>query len=110
MLGSMEHVALDALNAGVAEISRSPSDVGRIELIVRRPGPGKREVLAEGVLDSAEGMIGDRWSVEAGRDPDAQLTLMNIRAAALFAGSLERCPLAGDQLFVDLDLSLENIP
>ena len=41
---------------------------------------------------------------------DAQLTLMNARAAQAIAGSKERRPLAGDQLYVDLDLSIENLP
>jgi len=35
---------------------------------------------------------------------------MNARAAALVAGSRERWPLAGDQLYVDLDLGLANLP
>lgn len=39
-----------------------------------------------------------------------QLNLMNIRFAELIAGSRERVALAGDQLFVDLDLSRENLP
>ena len=35
---------------------------------------------------------------------------MNDRAAQAIAGSKERRPLAGDQLYVDLDLSIENLP
>ena len=35
---------------------------------------------------------------------------MSSRAAALVAGDRERWPLAGDQLYVDLDLSDENLP
>ena len=35
---------------------------------------------------------------------------MNARAAAAIAGERERWPLAGDQLYVDLDLSLANLP
>ncbi len=35
---------------------------------------------------------------------------MNVRFADLIAGSRDRVPLAGDQLFVDLDLSPGNLP
>jgi MOSC domain-containing protein YiiM len=39
-----------------------------------------------------------------------QLTLMNVRSATLIAGAPDRRQLAGDQFFVDLDLSVENVP
>jgi MOSC domain-containing protein YiiM len=39
-----------------------------------------------------------------------QINVMNARAALLVAGSSERRALAGDQLYVDLDLSPENLP
>jgi MOSC domain-containing protein YiiM len=97
----------DVLAAGLSEIQRSPSDAGRVELIVRRPAEGEREVLDEGVLDPDEGLVGDRWHAQ---DPATQVTLMNARVIALIAGTRERWPLAGDQLYVDLDLSIENLP
>ena len=56
------------------------------------------------------GLVGDSWSTRGTRDPDRQLTLINARAAALVAVDRERWPLAGDQLYVDLDLSTENLP
>jgi MOSC domain-containing protein YiiM len=105
----------DDLEAGLAEIMGSPVSEGTIELVVRRPAEGEREVLEEGLLDPAEGLVGDDWSDRNDRrgrpaDPDTQLTLMNARAIALIAGERERWALAGDQLFVDLDLSVENLP
>jgi MOSC domain-containing protein YiiM len=39
-----------------------------------------------------------------------QLNLMNARAIALLAQEKDRWSLAGDQLYVDLDLSEENLP
>jgi MOSC domain-containing protein YiiM len=39
-----------------------------------------------------------------------QLTVMSTRAVELVAGDRERWPLAGDQLYVDLDLSGANLP
>jgi hypothetical protein len=108
---SLSHmfIELETLNAGIDSIRKSPSDEGVLEMVVCRPAPGEREVLAIGELDTAGGLTGDRWRTES-RDPRSMLTLMNARAAAAVAGTRERWPLAGDQLFVDLNLSYENIP
>ena len=112
-----EHLTHDTLETGLPEIRRSPKDRGRVELIVRRPAENEREVLEEAVLDTAGGLVGDGWHVRANPrtedgspHPEMQLTLMNARVAALVAGHPERWQLAGDQLFVDLDLSCDNLP
>ena len=74
-------------------------------------GDGEREVLEEGVLDVAEGLVGDDWRNRGGgAHQDTQLTLMNARVIDLVAGSRDRWPLAGDQLYVDLDISEGNLP
>jgi MOSC domain-containing protein YiiM len=39
-----------------------------------------------------------------------QLNIMNARSTALVAQGRDRWPLAGDQLYVDLDLSGRNLP
>jgi hypothetical protein len=96
-------------------VRASPADGGRVELIARRPEVDAREVLDEATLTTDEGLVGDNWSTKpslatGAPNPLAQLTLMNSRTAALVAGERERWPLAGDQLFVDLDLSYRNIP
>lgn len=105
------------LEAGLEEIRRSPRDLGAIELIVRRPAVEEREVLEEATLDVVEGLVGDCWrsrgskrTEDGSAHPDMQLTLMNARVAALVAGHPDRRGLAGDQLFVDLDLSYGNLP
>ena len=84
---------------------------------MRRPAIGVREVLEEGDLDLAIGLTGDNWSVKASTatpdgspDPAGQITLMNARTAGVIAGQPERWALAGDQLYVDLDLSDANLP
>ena len=112
-----EHRTADELHASLEEIRQSPPTAGTVELIVRRPAENEREVLDEGMLDLELGLVGDVWKARgSSRSPDgsanldAQLTLMNARAAQVIAGSKERRPLAGDQLFVDLDLSIENLP
>ena len=108
-LRRIDHVDLHTLQLAVDGIRQSPSDGGRVELIARRPMPEQREVLSEGRLDPVVGLLGDRWSTEA-RNPDTQLTLMNARSAAAIAGPAKRWALAGDQLYVDLDLSGANLP
>ena len=101
------HLELPVLEQGLDEIRRSPADDGKVELIVRRPAVDERETVAEATLDTTYGLVGDRWQ---GGDPRAQVTLMNARAVALLAQSPDRWPLAGDQLYVDLDLSPDNLP
>jgi hypothetical protein len=103
------YAEVDDLQAGLEEILQSPANEGTVELVVRRPAVGEREVLDEGVLERDEGLVGDRWFA-GGNAVESQLTLMNARAIALIAGSRDRWPLAGDQIYVDLDLSVENLP
>ena len=110
------HLTLDELDAGLAAIS-SPRDRGVVELIVRRPAINVREVVTEAELDLIEGLVGDTWNVRGSsrtadgrRHPEMQLTLTNSRVMALIAQAPERWALAGDQFYVDLDLSLENLP
>jgi len=113
----MEHLTRDELEAGLDEIRRSPDDDGSIALIVSRPAVDERVILDEATLDTAVGLVGDTWSErgststdDGSANPLAQLTLMNVRAAKLIAGGDERRPLAGDQLYVDLDLGPANLP
>ena len=110
----MPHATMEKLDAGLDEVRRSPKDDGVLRMIVRRPLVDKREVLKEAELSQEVGLVGDSWSSRATRHwtphPDTQLTLMNSRAAALVAQDRDRWPLAGDQLYIDLDLSVANLP
>lgn len=104
-----------AVQAGIEDVRAAPADAGSVRLIARRPEVDAREVLPEARLDPVLGLIGDNWSTKPSLatgepNPLAQLTLMSSRCAALVAGELERWPLAGDQLYVDLDLSYRNLP
>lgn len=105
------------LEAGLPAILDSPKERGALELIVRRPRADERETLDEAVLDLYAGLDGDNWAHRrSSRTPDGtphpetQLTLMSARVIALLARTKERWPLAGDQLYVDLDLSASNMP
>ena len=113
----MRHLTREELDAGLDEIRRSPRDGGTLELIVRRPAVGGRETVEVAELDPVTGLVGDNWLARGDRKspdgiahPDMQVTLTNARAVALVAHIPERWPLAGDQLYVDLDLGGENLP
>jgi hypothetical protein len=113
------HLPLDELEASLDHVRAAPSDAGRLELIARRPAEEQRELLDSGELDPGEGLVGDMWrrrpssSRGDGRpNPNAQVTVMSARvAAAVAAGDdHERWAQAGDQLYVDLDISQQNLP
>ena len=117
MTGVIVHRTTAELEAGLAEIRRSPRDGGRLELIVRRPAVEAREVLDEATLDETVGLVGDTWSQrpstrtdDGSPHPRMQLNIMNARAVALIAVDPKRRQLAGDQLHLDLDLSEDNLP
>ena len=116
-MAMLQNAELTRLEASLDHIRKAPSDYGTVVLISRRPAVDEREVLTEARLDTSEGLVGDTWlSRGSSRTPDgspnleAQITLMSARAAASVAGERERWPLAGDQLFVDIDLSVTNLP
>jgi RimJ/RimL family protein N-acetyltransferase len=111
------HRTLSELEAGLDAIRAAPAAVGTLELIVRRPGVGRREVLAVGTLDPERGLVGDDWLARGSRhttdrraDPEMQINVMNVRVIALLSGDRARWPLAGDQLYVDLDLAVDRLP
>jgi hypothetical protein len=112
-----KHLTMDELEAGLDYIRQSPKDKGVLELIARRPRDNEREALEVGQLNLQSGLEGDNWQTRGSKrtpdgtpHPDMQLTLMNSRTIALIAGGKDRWPLAGDQLYVDLNLSTENLP
>jgi hypothetical protein len=111
------HLSTAELESGLDEVRRSPADCGTVELIVCRPATDERIVLTEATLDLSCGLVGDNWlergnarTPDKSADPDAQLTVMNGRAARLVAGNPDRRKLAGDQLFLDLDIGVANLP
>jgi MOSC domain-containing protein YiiM len=113
----VKHLSTEELHAGLDEIRRAPKDRGVLELIVRRPRRGEREVLQAGQLDLQEGLVGDSWkdrrssrSADGRAHPDMQINVMSSRVIALLSQDKARWALAGDQLFVDLDLSAGNVP
>ncbi len=113
----MKYVTMAELETGLEDIRQSPIDAGVLELIVRRPQVEAREVLKVGKLDLVEGLVGDNWktrgssqTADGSAHPDIQLNIMNARVIALLAEKKGCWALAGDQLYMDLDLSAENVP
>jgi len=113
----VRHLSTHEIEAGLDRIKQSPKDHGVLHLIVRRPRIGAREILDEAELDMTAGLVGDSWSqrkssrtADGSPHPDMQLNVINARTIALLAQTEDRWPLAGDQLFIDLDLSEDNLP
>jgi hypothetical protein len=115
-MADVTFTSMDQLQAGLDQILQAPKDQGTLRLIVRRPAVGERQVLPEGQLDLTEGLAGDTWRFRGSRrtddgssHPDMQLNIMSARVIAMLAAE-DRWALAGDQLYIDLDLSSSNLP
>jgi hypothetical protein len=116
-ISEVKHLTMAELEAGLEEIRRAPKESGVLELIVRRPRIEEREVLHEAQLNLTEGLVGDCWNTrgssstaDGSANPDMQINIMSSRVVALVAQHRDRWPLAGDQLYLDLDLSATNLP
>jgi hypothetical protein len=103
------HLGLDGLESGLRALAPGPRDAGRLALIVRRHPDGVRETLARVRLSPEEGLPGDGWNRRPPRKLDAQLAVMRREVAELIANG-QPLTLFGDNLFVELDLSAENLP
>lgn len=112
-----KHLTTHELEAGLDAIYQSPKDNGVLDMIVRRPQVEEREVLTEGRLNVTDGLEGDNWKARGSTStpdksahPEMQINIMNSRVIQLLAKEKDRWQLAGDQLFIDMDLSAENMP
>lgn len=109
------HLTLSEMEAQIEHIRQSPPDEGVLEMIVCRPAENERKMLFEAELNTQRGLVGDTWLARGNHrggpsNPDCQINIMNSRVVSLLAQDRERWPLAGDQLFIDLDLSDDNLP
>jgi hypothetical protein len=111
------YLSMTELQAGMEHLRESPREVGTLRMIVRRPNVDERELVQEAELTLEDGLVGDNWKARGSdHTPDgsanfeAQITIMNARAAALLAQAEDRWALAGDQLYADFDLSDDHIP
>src|SRR6185369_16847478 len=114
---TVKHLTMAELVAALDHLRDAPKDNGELQLIVRRPRVDEREVVEEAELDPVKGLIGDSWcfrgsskTADGGPHPEMQINIMNARVTALVAQERERWSLAGDQLYIDMDLSKHNLP
>ena len=108
---------MQELEAALDHLRQAPKDDGVLQMIVCRPDVDQRKEVVEAELDTANGLIGDNWHVrpssktpDGSPHPEMQINIMNVRVTALVAQERERWSLAGDQLYLDMDLSKENLP
>ena len=113
----MDHRHLSHLEAHLEHLRSAPRDAGVLALVVRRPGARRREILTEGELHPEHGLVGDDWAARGRRRgrvtasyAGRSITMMSHRMVSLLADSDEERAWAGDQLYVDLDLSVDNLP
>jgi hypothetical protein len=97
------------LEDGLDYVRQSPKDEGELVLIVVRPEVDQRSALQECEMSAEQGVHGDMWPRKGEPDVNAQIMLINVRAIELLARTPDRWALAGDQLYVDLDLSEDNL-
>jgi MOSC domain-containing protein YiiM len=116
-MDNIVHLTKTELENGLERILQAPKDDGTVELIVTRPGVNDRKIADQVELDLEQGVVGDNWKTrgyakteDGSAHPGMQVTIMNSRVAALVAQSNNRWALAGDQFFVDMDLSEQNLP
>lgn len=113
----VEHLSLEQLCAGLDEIQKSPTNRGELKAIVIRPMTDQRKLLTQCEVSPELGVHGDNWAdgcwksqADGSPHPDVQVAIINTRAIALIAQTETRWSLAGDNLYVDFDLSSENLP
>jgi len=111
------HLSLAELTEGLPHILAAPKEQGTLRAIVSRPAKGKRRDLDSVGVSLAGGVDGDHWaqgcwkSTEDGQPhPDVQICLMSARCIELIAQDRANWPLAGDNLFIDMDLTPDNLP
>jgi len=91
-------------------VKASPKDGGVLKLIVLRLPDEQRQTPPRATLSAEHGVTGDRWSLKTNPDPLVQVSVMNSRFLEVIAGETERMNLAGDNLIIDLDLHIDNLP
>jgi len=116
-LSAPVHRTTAELDAALDHIRAAPAERGELQMVVRRPAVDEREVLAQAELDTDVGVVGDSWNQrgsrrtdDGGPHPDMQLNIMNARVIELVSPDASRRSLAGDQLYIDMDLSTANLP
>jgi len=112
----MEYVTLSEIEERLEWVLASPAECGSVEALVVRPAVDQRESLDRVMFSPQQGVAGDNWLTSCwkklpggGSDPQVQVAIMNARMIEVLTNDKSLWPLAGDQLFVDSDLSVGNL-
>jgi MOSC domain-containing protein YiiM len=103
------HRALDDLQDTLRALTAAPRASGRVGLVVRRTPDKSRETPETVDLRPERGVPGDTWDRQRNADPEAALTVMQLDVAEMIANG-QPLTVFGDNLFLELDLSRENLP
>ena len=105
---SRRHLDRQTLEAGIGAL-HAPQDEGTVELLVARGPSGERQLASEVLLTTKGGMPGDRWASQDKYGADYQLATARADYARLIANG-QPLELHGDNLYLQLDLSSQNLP
>ena len=103
------HLSTQELERAFATLGEAPKDVGRVTLLVSRAAHGRRATPDRMQLELGSGAPGDLWSAEDDAEAKMQLATIQSSVAELVANG-QPLTLFGDNLYLDLDLSNENLP
>lgn len=101
--------ALADLERMLITLPGAPADKGRVILVVQKGQNGRRETPDQVLLNPATDVSGEAGHDLGDSDGDTQLTIMQRDVAELIANG-QPLPLFGDNLFLDLDISTDNLP
>jgi MOSC domain-containing protein YiiM len=102
----------DELEALWSATPAPPRERGTVRLLTLRRAPSGHETPEAVEVTVEDGLVGDRWSLAIERDPDraSQVTLMNATVAELVAAGEQPLHEAGDNILVDYDIGVDNLP
>jgi hypothetical protein len=106
---SRRHLTRAALEAALVALPPAPRDEGRVDLMVARGPDGQRMLPSRAQLTVGGGMPADRWQGNGRYGPDYQLATTRTDFATVVANG-QALELHGDNLFLSLDLSSDNLP
>jgi hypothetical protein len=104
-----KHLDRARLTAAIAALPPAPLDEGWVELLVARGPAGERFLPRDVVLTVEGGMPSDRWTGAGKVEPDTQLATTRADVARVIANG-QPLELHGDNLFLHLDISPDNLP
>jgi hypothetical protein len=88
-----------------------PQTSGEVRVLVIRLGQDAHATPSRIDVSPEAAIAGDRWAVTDNRHPEAQVSLIERRVAEILVGDdPSRLHVPGDNLVVDLDLSVAALP